>query len=658
MNKNKYFAAQDSKETADNILGKIDSWYNQLSSNNYLEKVRQSWAAYHGAYYNSELAGHEIVFGGEQGEIANIPINHIRNLGQIMLTLVTSTRPALQARSINSDYKSLTQTDLANGLLDYYMREKKMEVYLKRAVEYSISMGSGYIKMEWDATSGEILEYNEITQTPIYEGDVKFSNLSPFDVVFDTTKEDSSSHDWVVCRSYKNKFDIAAKFPEMNEEILSVQTKSDEIKRRINVSAFDETDDIAIFELFHKRTPCLPNGRYMMFIENSTVLMDTPMPYRNLPVFRISPSDILGTSYGYTVLFDLLPIQDAINSSYSNILTNQNAFAIQSILVPREANITLEQLSGGMNLIEYNSVQGGGKPEPINFTQTPPEVYKFIEMLEKSMEVISGISSVTRGQPEASLRSANALAMVQSQTLQFISGLQQSYIYLMEDVGSALITMLQDFAQAPRVAAIVGKSKRTFMKEFSGDDLNSINRVIVDVGNPLSRTTAGKIQIAESLLQMGLIKSPEQYFMILSTGELDVMTEGVEKELTLIRRENEIILDGGEVLALSTDDHPLHIKEHKNILSDPDLRKDPKLVKATLDHIREHIELNKTTDPNLLRILNIQPLQPDMPPGSPAEQMQNTESQTTKPEGNKLPKPPTPFQQNPVTPEDNLSKLV
>ena len=51
--------------------------------------------------------------------------------------------------------------NLANGLLDFYMREKRLEVYLKRAVEYSIVMGAGYIKMEWNSTSGEIYDYIE-----------------------------------------------------------------------------------------------------------------------------------------------------------------------------------------------------------------------------------------------------------------------------------------------------------------------------------------------------------------------------------------------------------------------------------------------------------------------------------------------------------------
>ena len=75
-------------------------------------------------------------------------------------------------------------------------------------------------------------------------------------------------------------------------------------------------------------------------------------------------------------------------------------------------------------------------------------------MLIQSMETISGISSVTRGNPEASLKSGTALALIQSMSLQFISGLQQNYVKLIEDVGTNLINILKDYAKTPKTIAI------------------------------------------------------------------------------------------------------------------------------------------------------------------------------------------------------------
>jgi hypothetical protein len=651
-----YFAADESKKTASYLLSRANSWYNELSTNGYLQKLRMMWAAYHGAYYNDFNNSHTITFSGEQGELANISVNHLRNLAQHIIVMITSVRPSLQARSINTDNKSLVQARLANGLLDYYMREKRLEDYLKTAVEYAVVLGSGYIKMEWNAMVGDVYDFNEETGVEVHEGDVQFSNLSPFDVVFDSSREDQQ-HDWVLCRSFKNRYDILAKYPEFESKILALPSKSDLQSFYVESGLFNETDLIPVYEFYHKRSESMPDGRYLLFLDSDISLLDSPMPYRDLPIYRIAPSNILGTPYGYTPLFDILPIQDAINSLYSTILTNQNAFGVQNILVPKGADINISELSGGLNIVEAN--EQFGQIRPLQLTATPKEVFDFVGILERAGETLSGVSAVTRGNPDPSLKSGTALALVQSMSLQFMSGLQQSYIMMVENVGTGLINMLRDFAQVPRIAMITGIKNRTNMKEFTGDDLSSINRVIVDIGNPLARTTAGRVEMAEQLLQMGLITDPKQYFQVINTGNLDAMMENSMSEIETIRSENEKLANKEEIIAIATDEHAMHVREHKSVLADPDLRQDPELLKAVLGHIQEHINLLRTTDPDLLAMIKEQPLSP--PGGSPAnQQMQqppNSAMQGANPQAMGMPEqgmPGLPSPASPAVPFQNL----
>jgi hypothetical protein len=690
----KYFAAEESIKKVEYLMSKSQSWFKSLQMNDYLDKIQRSIAAYQGTYYNSS---HSVGYGGEQGELVNLAVNHYRNLAQHMLNMVTSTRPSFQARAVNTDRRSLVQAKLANNLLDYYMREKRLEKHLKKSVEYAIVLSAGYIKMEWNATRGEIYDYVEPDESsiagfdeegkpidaegkvlepfPIYEGDVEFNVLSPLDVVFDSTKENPELHDWVLCRTFINKFDLAKKYPEMEEKIMAIPTKDTQGQgRRTTVTPYDETVDVPVYEFFHKRTESVPEGNYTLFLDSECILVDTIMPYRNLPVYRIAPSDVLGAPYGYTTMFDLLPMQDAVNSLYSTIMTNQNAFGVQSILNPRGNDVRVNQLQGGLNFIEYN--QQVGKPEALNLTSTPAEIFNFLQKLETTMETISGVNSVARGNPESSLRSGNALALIQSQALQFISGLQQSYIQLLEDVGTGLVKLLQDFAKVPRIVAIAGISQTTKMQEFKGEDINSISRVVVDVGNALANTAAGRSQIAENLLQMGLIKSPEKYLAVLSTGNLDVLMEGELNELDTVKSENEALLKGDPVIAIMTDDHALHIKEHRGVIADPVLRQDAELVKRTLDHIQEHINQLRTVDPGLLAITQQQPLPPmqaPMPPQDPnAPQIPQggMPNPAAMPEANSVATmdgttpvpapatPPPPFENAPQTPQAAMAKQL
>lgn len=612
---NKYFALKESSEKAEILMGKAHSWFNTMETNGYLEKLRQTWSAFYGLFYGSFSESHKITFSGEQSELVNLSVNHLRNIGDHMINMITSVRPSMEARSVNTDARSTIQTKLANGILDYYTREKRLEKYLEKAVESAVVLAGGYIKLEWNATSGEIYDFSEELNMPIYEGDIQFMNLSPFDVYYDGNKEDEDA-DWVVCRSFKNRYDLIAKYPEFEKEILDLPSKSEYEYFDTTSLIMEETDLVAVYEFYHKRTEAMPDGNYMLFVSPEAVLIDTNLPYRRIPVYRIAPSFILGTPYGYTPLFDLLPLQDAVNSLYSTILSNQNALGLANILSPRDADIDFTELGSGLNVIEYN--RQAGAPSTLDLLKTPKELFDFLRMLEQGMETISGINSVTRGNPDKQLTSGNALALVQSMAVQFISRLQRSYVQLVEDVGTGIIDILKDYAQTPRIVSIVGKANKSYVKEFTGDDLKGITRVIVDVSNPLARTTAGRVQMAEQMLQMKVITNPKDYMSVINTGEIESLTDDTQRQITLAKLENEKMMNLEEVMALYTDDHDYHIKEHANLLADPDLRFDKDMVNIVYSHIQEHITLLRSTDPDLLSILSQQPLGPQG--GSPANQ--------------------------------------
>lgn len=611
-----YFAAKEADETASILLSKSKSFYNVLEANNYLDKLARMWRMAHGCFDISTGGGHQISFTGEQEELVNLHVNHFRNLSQHIFNMITANRPVMEARAINSDYKSIAQTYLANGILDYYMREKRLEDALKTAVEMAIILGAGFIKMEWNATAGDIYDIDE-NGIEIKEGEIEFTNLSPFDVVFDGSKE-SHKLDWYMIRTFKNRFDLMAKYPELIDELKGIPSKTDASVYRLALLSNDSTDDVPVYEFFHKKTESMPQGRYMMFCSESTVMQDTPLPYRVVPIFRVTAGEILGTPYGYSPMFDVFPIQQGIDSLYSTIMTNQNAFGVQNLYVQRGADISISSLQGGMNIIEGNS-----KPEPLNLVETPKEVFDFLNMLIQAAETISGVNSVARGQPEASLKSGAALALVQSMALQFVSGLQQSYVKLIEDSGTAIIQILKDYANTPKVVALVGKNKKTLLKVFTGDSLNSINRVVVDVGNPLSRTIAGRVQMADQMMQMGIIKDPTQYFQVLETGRLEVLFEGDISQQLLVRQENELLSEGQNPITAPTDLHAFHIQEHRSVLDDTDVRMNPEITRVVMDHIQGHLDMLTNTDPRLLMLTGQQPIPPPgmpvpgLPPGAP-----------------------------------------
>lgn len=623
----KYFASLGADEIGDELSSKVDNWEEFVNTSGIFERMRRSHEAYYG-FNGSEHLSSQISHGGIQGELNLVKVNQLRNILQHMLVMTTSQRPAMEARAINTDYKSIAQTVLANGILDYYMREKRLEKHLKTAAEIALIFGEGYVRLEWDSSKGEEYMFDDEEQEMLYTGDIKYSALTPFDVIKDPYRPNSEDQDWIIVIHYKNKFDLAAKYPEFEDKLMDIETISEDMARRFSLSNVPgESNLIPVYEFYHKRSDSVVDGRHTVFVNDEIVLHDGPLPYNEIPVYRISPGDWIGTNYGYSAAFDLLGIQEAIDILYSTVVTNQSTFGVQNIMVPKGHGMEVSQIAGGLNLLEYDSQLGA--PQSLQLTDTPAEVFKFIEMLEGTMETLSGVNSVARGDPQNSLRSGSALALVQSMALQFNSGLQQAYTQLAEDVATATILTLRDFAAIPRVASIVGKDNRAYLKTFSGQDLDQVNRVIVDLGNPLARTTAGKMEIASELLQQGLIKNPQEYFMVLKTGQLDPLYDEEFTEMMNMQRENERLRDGKTVKAVLTDNHVQHIRKHKAVLDSPESRENPEIVEQALAHIQEHINLLSNPDPNVIKVLEIleqpamgaQPANPAQPPAPGGDKM-------------------------------------
>lgn len=633
-----YWASVPVDEIADEMLDKVDKYYMFLNINGRMDLYRRSWAY----YYRARITGGKVNPTGQQGELTALSCNQYRNLLLHLETMTTQQQSAPEPKASNTDEKSQAQTVLASALLDYYLRVRHLDRRFVQVVKEGLIFAEGFIRCYWDASGGEIYGTTE-SGAPIYEGDVKYKNYMPLDVIRDFTKLSSNEHTWYILRDFENKFDLAAKYPTLASEIIEdfgdlatmVSTTT------LNALALVDSDNIPVYCLVHEPTPAMPQGRYTEVLDNGTVLLDGPLPYKKAHIYRLAPDEEEGTCFGYTVAFDLMSIQEMLDILYSTAASNISAVGVQNILVPKGHDISTQQLVGGLNVTEYDPKIG--KPEAMQLCNTAPEVYNYMQLLERIGETISGASSVVRGNPEASLKSGAALALVQSTALQFNMNLQRSYNQIQEDVFTATVQILQDFAKVPRIAAIVGKSNRPLMKEFIGQDLSDIDRVLVDVGNPLTRTTAGKVQLADTLLEKGMIDDPNQYVQVLTTGRLEPVYEGRQAQNLLIKAENEEMSRGIQQTAILTENHAQHVMEHAVLLSNPDAKRNPALVNLVLSHIQQHIDLAKSVPPELSDMLHFKSYSP--PPGqapSPAPVLNATPPVEQQAAGVRLPNMPKP----------------
>ncbi len=650
INDRTYFAAAPTDEIGDRLAGKVADYYQYLTSSALVDLWRRSYYSYYGLMEDTALTGFGIFAigriraSGQEGEVASIKVNHYRNLLTHLLVLTTNEKQALKTRAINSDSDALASAYLGDGLVDYYFREGNIENLNKDAVETSLVFGEAYVRYDFDHTLGDDVMADQGGGV-IKQGDVTCKVYTPFDVIRDITNN-TNELDWHICHDYKNRFDLATKFPVVSEEILNISTDITSGKRYVDPTKIipaagvgtKHTDLIDVYEFIHKKTPSVPSGRYVIFLQDGTVLFDGPMPFSKYPVIRIAGSNIKGTPFGYTIGFDLLGIQSMIDKLYSVVCSNQLASGMQNFWQPPGNGCTRIQMAGGLNLIE--SVI---KPELLELLSTPAEIFSFIDKLERIMEMLAGISAVNRGETPENLKSGTALAYVASQAITFTSGLQRSYINLQQDGATCLLYILRDFVPTEKQAIIAGSFNRPLLKRFTGSDLQQIDKVVVEATSALSKTQAGKIQIAQDLIAAGFIRNTREYLNVITTGQIDPLWESEMSEILLVKAENEDMRSSKPVTALACDDHKMHWLEHRSLLGNPDARNDPNLVAMVTQHMLEHQTMGmqlQMMNPQLLAWMGETPMPMPMKPPQIAKTMQQGNPVEKQAEGINAPKKP------------------
>lgn len=625
-----YFAAVPSEEIAKELQAKVDEYYNYIVSANLVELWRRSYRAYYGMRQNIGASGWgvfdvgDIKAAGDQGEITRIKVNHFANLITHQLSMVIGQRPALECRARNSDAQSLVSSLLGDGVVEYFMRERKIERNYFTAVETACITSEGYIVLGWNPKAGK--EYGRGPNGSIlYDGDLEAKNFTPFDVIKDVNKNSDDEQLWYITHSKINRYDLMARYPQLAPQLDQVSSDSTSMNYRtfadpskiIAATSFgtQDNDDIPLMEFRHKKTDAVPQGRYTIFVNGDIKLFDGPLPFRDVGIYRVAPRNIIGTPFGWTPAFDILALQELLDKLYTIVSSNVLGSGVQNFWSPPNNNVQVSQLGGNRSLIESMV-----KPEVLQLLSTPAEVYNYINKIESVMETLMGISAINRGDLPTNDLSGSAMAFMASQAINFNSQLGASANGLLESLGTGMVQILTDFAATPRIAVISGKQNRPMMKTYSGKDLEPINNVVCDATSALSKTTAGKISIADNLLKANMVKTPEEYLTLIKTGNMEPMTRGPIMENFLIQQENEWLLEGKMVTALRIDAHAQHIEEHKTILGSPSAREDATLVKNTLDHIRQHeIEAQwlQQNDPAFLAATKQPPLPFPAPPQAP-----------------------------------------
>ncbi len=585
----------DGGRMAAECMRRVQMYYDFTQASGLWERSKRSYLTRYGLSPDGDNVSYRVVRGGSNGQLALFQPNHYANTLTHMSTLITASKPDILCKAANSDPDSLRQVRLADQVCQDVERRKHVPDMGREMVDLALLMGEAWSWCRWDASAGDDFMPDEGGKM-MKTGDVDISIHFWYDVIRDVTALTQRGSQWRIVRDWQPKADVMARFPEHKDIIAAVQKPQVDAFRIEFQTGISESELIPVYQAYFPKTEAMPRGRQCTFVSSDCLLLDGDLKYGGrVPVIPIMPAKILGTPFGYTPGWDMLSLQQILNALYSGMVTNAVTWAVRRMLTPQGQELSAKQISENLVNLKYNP--NLPKPEMLETPLNTAEILQGIAAIERLFGLFSSISDVQRGQLPVGKESmsGSAMMLLVNQSLQFMSGLQASYVEWYEELFDLIIVILKERATAPMFLAVAGDAEKATLETFTRNDLQSVRRVTAEMANPLQNQYAGQQQMMDTFLQLGAFgQGPEagrKALQVYQTGNFKALAANVNKLPELIQKENELLKQGILPPVNKYDIHDAHTEPndgHPSIVNDFEARQNPKAQVALEAHMAMH----------------------------------------------------------------------
>ena len=456
---------------------------------------------------------------------------------QSLKSKIIRTKPVWGATPSQPGDGAVKAAQFVEDMLGWWWRRLALSNKYAEAVEWSLLADAGYWRLSWDPYASKEMRFlmdpegnpvtdhalseeyrNQMSQmgldssemeTIVYLGDVKVEVMSPFDVFLDPTAKSIDDAKWVITAHHLEPDEIKMRF---NADVKADKSSisADEYLSAVGSSSTIDPTVKTVYCGYFKKSPVLPNGRYVIFIEDpDKILVDEPWPWpiNELPIVQFEGISVPGTHSGDCVVTHARPLQKQLNRLLSQVTEYTNMVIKPRVWAPVNSLRTRLTTEPGA-VYEYTPV-GNFKPEIETLPSIPPYVFEFIKDIGGRIRDAFGLTEVTEGTLPPNLEAADAIDLLQEMaTDRFVPSILSNERSLAK-AGQFLLALAQRYYEEPRLLTVQGLGGVASVKEFTKTDFGSEITVHVEAGSSMPRTRAARRKQVEKFMDIGLI-SPQR----------------------------------------------------------------------------------------------------------------------------------------------------
>jgi hypothetical protein len=528
-------------------------------------------------------------------------VNHLYDLTETKVSQMTRIKPSVEVLPTNDEWQDRASATVVKSLVKHLWYINNIDYIVQRMHRHARIFGESYAFCTWDETLGDLhptyVEARDqgvksitlpdgTTQDlskPIKTGDVKYEIELPWRVLL---QRKSCIEEVEYCIRVKMtptaelKDDYAdKKIPDANEiPVFDMESLEDRFLE----------NHTPVFEIFHKKTDKLPEGKYIKFVDEA-ILEETDLPYTHgeLPFIRLTDLDVPDVLNGVSRYETIGAIQGMYNNISTLIAKNIYLTAHAKWVMPRGA-AKIEQLGNDNTVIQY---QGPVAPQLIQQNGNAPEVFAFRDKLKEEMQVIYGSHGVSRGEIPKGITAASALQFLNELESERASTDIAKHGFLVRDLARMTIAVSGDYYDVDdgRMVRIVGENNKYLIRHFDTAHLHKTYDVRFDNSTGLPETKAAKFQrILDAMQRHPQMLSPERWEELLELGNVEKMHSLIAEAIKAADSENEDLLAGREVaMPEEWEDHVAHWESHVRAMQSRQIKEeaDPVAVAKLKDHL-------------------------------------------------------------------------
>jgi hypothetical protein len=545
-------------------------------------------------WYNPETRRLDIL--PRDPQRVQVTINRLLPASRIIIAKAVSREMHFEVIPNGADDATARGARLAESVLTDVVREHDWESLREKALWAVWKGGTAVICVEWDPTAGIPLSVETESGMPVATGDTKETVLTIAEAVFEPGVTEPETARWWIKAQVRPPEEVRATYRLPEPPPADATAGMNPFQQKLvwahsGMGLHEPTSDLTLVLTYYERpNNDRPEGAVVVVVGDK-VVQRGPWPYPwkdrlNCAVMRDIRVETRWT--GDSTLSAARPVQVAFNASWSSIIEHMKLTGNARLAVPQSAVDLIESFTDTPGeIVPYPD--GTAQPAWITPPQMPAWWIEQPTRLAAQIDDILGVHDVSRGTTPPNVESGYGLSLLIEQDTTPVTRLVKETSIAWSKIASMVLKLYEANVTEPRRSVIRVPGQQPESVHWSGKDFMGQTTAILPVEQIVPRSRAAMQAFADRALQMGLIKTVDQYARLIEMPQQYRIIDAVEPDVARARRENHWLAQGEPCAPEAFDDHAVHIREHNDFRKSARYHLLPDEIKQLFElHIKGH----------------------------------------------------------------------